>query len=147
MGFLSKPFLTTEEKEALVKGIQEAEFNTSGEIRVHLEPRCPDTNPLERAKTLFLQLGMGNTKQKNGILIYVAYEDHRFAILGDSGINAVVESHFWEDVKEVMRSHFASGGNLSGLLYAVKATGMHLKHFFPYTEGDQNELSNEISEA
>ena len=93
--------LRKENKARLVKAIGTAEKNTSGEIRVHLEQVCKG-DPYLRAAYVFSRLGMFNTKDRNGVLIYMAMKSHKFAIVGDSGINARVGAGFWNDVKDAM---------------------------------------------
>ena len=86
MFFNSKKLFTEEESKAIVSAIAEAEDKTSGEIRLHVEPNCKG-EVLDRAAEVFFKLGMDKTKDSNGVLIYVAHEDHKFAIIGDKGIN------------------------------------------------------------
>ncbi|MBK7147647.1 MAG: TPM domain-containing protein [Bacteroidetes bacterium] len=143
----NKSFFSSEEKKAIVKAIGEAEAMTSGEIRVHVEARCKNENVLDRAVEIFYQLNMDKTAQQNGVLIYLAYEDHKFAILGDKGINHVVPANFWDSIKEVMREHFQKHEFFQGVVFAIKETGFHLKQYFPLQHNDKNELSNEISEG
>lgn len=145
--FLNKSFFNDAEKQAIVKAIADAELMTSGEIRVHIEPRCKNENVLDRAVEVFHQLKMDATAQHNGVLIYLAYKDHRFAILGDKGINAVVPADFWDATKEVMQEHFARKEFFQGIVFAIKEAGFHLQHYFPLLENDKNELPNEISEG
>lgn len=142
-----KSLFTDEEKKTIVKTIAEAEAMTSGEIRLHVEARCKTDNPLDRAVEVFYQLKMNETVHKNGVLIYLAYKDHKLAIIGDSGINHVVPANFWEGTKEVMREHFSRKEFFQGVMFAIKETGFHLKHYFPLQANDKNELSNEISEG
>lgn len=142
-----KQFFSEVQKTTIVKAIGEAEDMTSGEIRVHVEPRCKGKPVLDRATEVFHQLKMDTTANRNGVLIYIAYEDKQFAILGDQGINHVVPANFWDGTKEVMASHFKKGEFFEGVMFAIKECGMHLKQYFPVQEGDKNELSNEISEG
>ena len=120
---------------------------TSGEIRVHVEAKCPVDDPLARATELFYKLGMDKTADANGVLIYIAYEDRKLAILGDKGIHAVVPANFWDGTKEVMREHFKRGEFFAGVLFAIRETGSHLKQYFPHKRDDKNELPDEISEG
>lgn len=140
----NKPFLKESEREALVESIRLAENDTSGEIRVHLESSCQG-NPYNRALEVFYELGMQHTEAQNAVLIYVAYKDHKLAIVGDSAIHAVVQAGFWEGLIGVMLEHFKKGHRLGGLQYAVRETGLHLKQYFPFERNDRNELSDEIS--
>jgi len=136
----------TKEEKALVKSaIEKAELNTSGEIRVHLENHCKEENVLDRAAQVFAELGMQKTEARNGVLIYMAVSDHKFAIIGDGGINAKVEDKFWDITKEKMVKHFKEGNLTQGLVEGVLCAGERLKEFFPYQSDDQNELSDDIS--
>ncbi len=94
-------FLSEADKAILVKEIESAELRTSGEIRVHIESNC-SSDPVARAVAVFNTLKMYRTKDRNAVLIYVAYHSRKLAIIGDSGINAVVPDGFWDDVKEVL---------------------------------------------
>src|SRR6478736_522858 len=142
----TKSFLTPEEETAVVEAIQIAEKNTSGEIRVHLE-KSTTIAPMERAIAVFNQLEMYKTKDANGVLIYVATEDHKFAICGDKGINNVVPLDFWESTKEIIRSDFKKGNYKQGLIDGILEAGNVLKKYFPYCADDNDELSNEISKG
>ncbi|MCK9627974.1 MAG: TPM domain-containing protein [Bacteroidales bacterium] len=137
-------FLSEADKAILVKEIESAELRTSGEIRVHIESNC-SSDPVARAVAVFNTLKMYRTKDRNAVLIYVAYHSRKLAIIGDSGINAVVPDGFWDDVKEVLIKHFASNEITDGIKQAIYMTGTKLKEYFPYQTDDINEQSNEIS--
>ena len=137
---------TEEEKKSIVQAIGEAEAMTSGEIRLHIEAKCSG-DPVARAVEMFYKLGMDKTAQQNGVLIYLAHSDHKFAIVGDKGINEVVPSNFWDGIKEAMKEHFKQKEFFQGVVFAVKETGFHLKSYFPLQHNDKNELPNEISEG
>lgn len=137
-------FISKEEEARIIQAIEEAEDHTSGEIRIHIEKRA-GKNPVERAKEVFNILHMDETKDRNGVLIYVGTEDHSFAIIGDKGINDRVESHFWEDTKELILTHFKNKQFCDGLVQGVLHVGLRLKSYFPYQEDDIDELPNEIS--
>ena len=142
-GLSWKP-LTQEEEQQLLQCIEEAERSTSGEIRVHLDKWCK-TDALFKANNLFLHLEMDKTELHNGVLIYVAVNEHKFAIVGDTGINEVVPKDFWESTKDKMKTHFAAGNLVEGICSGIKEAGEQLKHYFPYQKDDENELPNEIS--
>ncbi len=144
-------FLNPSEEAKIIEAIRLAEENTSGEIRVHLEAsyrRNKNTdkiNALDRAAEVFEELQIGNTKLSNGVLVYVAVEDKELVILGDKGINRLVTTDFWESTKDVMISKFKKGEIANGLVDGIVKAGEQLKKHFPYQQGDQNELSDEIS--
>ncbi len=137
-------FLSSQERKQIVSAITQAELNTSGEIRVHVETYCPSSS-IERAIFVFNQLKMYKTKERNSVLIYFATESRKFAVIGDTGINEVVPEDFWESVKETMRNSFMDGCFVDGICKGVKEIGQKLKAFFPISNDDVNELSNEIS--
>ena len=99
---------TKEQKEAMVAAIQQAEKDTSGEIRVHIENRSK-IKVLDRAADVFAELKMHKTALRNGVLIYVALLDHQLAILGDAGINSKVPAGFWDSIKTNMIEKFKQG--------------------------------------
>ena len=91
-------FFTSEQKAQILDAIKNAELNTSGEIRIHIEGKCRE-DVLDRAAFIFKKLNMHKTKLRNGVLFYLAINDHKFAILGDAGINAVTPENFWDQIK------------------------------------------------
>lgn len=139
----SKRF-TQEQKTAMTAAIREAELNTSGEIRIHFENHC-GSNILDRAAHVFAELRMHQTALRNGVLIYVALDDHKLAILGDAGINSRVSPDFWDSIKNNMITRFKTGHICEGVCEATQAVGQQLKKLFPHQADDINELSDEIS--
>jgi uncharacterized membrane protein len=107
--------------------------------------KSTEKNTLERAKEVFYFLKMDETKQQNGVLFYVAVDDKKFSILGDSGIDKVVADTFWNGVKDIVLKNFSKGRFTEGLRLGIAETGLKLKQYFPYKEGDINELPDSIS--
>jgi uncharacterized membrane protein len=136
--------LNREEDHRIVEAIKQAELNTSGEIKVHIENRCKG-NVEERSLVIFNKLNLDKTQLRNGVLIYLAVKDRKFAILGDEGINKVVGNGFWNDVKDLMLSHFKEGRFTEGLEQGIQRCGEKLKTYFPYQSDDVNEIPDEIS--
>ena len=139
-------FLTPAEEEAVIAAIQQAEKNTSGEIRVHIENHA-EKPPLERAQEVFLSLGMHATTARNGVLFYVGVADKSFAIVGDEGIDKVVENDFWDCTKDTAIDHFKQGRFADGLVAGILKAGERLKQYFPYANDDKNELPDTISKG
>jgi len=137
-------FFSEEEKKQITNAIAEAERNTSGEIRLHIEGRCK-IDVLDRAAYVFGKLNMHETAQRNGVLFYLAVYDRKFAILGDAGINKLVSANFWDEIKETMLTYFKEGQFAEGLSKGILMAGEQLKTNFPYQSDDVNELSDEIS--
>lgn len=142
------PFLTPEDEARIVEAIRLAEQATTGEIRVHIEATCP-SEPLEQARRVFAKLGMHRTRQRNGILLYIAHKNRKAAIFGDEGIAAKVDDGFWESEFATLKRHFADGDHTGGIEAVVGDMGAKLKEFFPgegLGAGDNpDELSNQVS--
>jgi uncharacterized membrane protein len=139
-------FLTKEEEQEIVEAIRLAEKETSGEIRIHIE-KTTSKDPFDRALEVFNLLEMDQTELKNGVLIYLAVEDKKFVICGDKGINELVEADFWDTTKNSMANHFKNSNFKQGLVEGITKAGIQLQKYFPFKEGDINELSNEISKG
>lgn len=135
---------TEDEQRRIQRAVEAAERNTSGEIRVCVEKTCSE-EALDRAAKYFGQLDMHKTKLRNGVLIYVATVDRKFAIIGDSGINTVVPDVFWDATKEEMLNNFKFGNLTEGIITGVTRAGEQLKKYFPYLTGDKNELPDDIA--
>jgi uncharacterized membrane protein len=140
----AKHFFNKEEQSLIVSAIQTAEKNTSGEIRVHLESICWG-NAIGRAQKLFGKLKMHETKEQNGILIYIATESHKIAVIGDAGIHKKLGKEYWDKIVEGMISKFKEGQHAQGLADAIMDCGKQLQAYFPYSGDDKNELNDSIS--
>ena len=137
-------FFSEEEKKRITDAVRAAELDTSGEVRVHIEGKCKE-DVLDCAAYWFEKLNMHKTALRNGVLFYMAVYDHKFAILGDAGINAKVPDDFWEEIKEHMLAMFKKGRMADGLAEGIRMAGEQLKAHFPYQHDDVNELPDEIS--
>ena len=140
-----RDIITEDQEKEIIEAIEQAEANTSGEIRVHIENKC-QIDPLDRAVEVFAALHMHQTKLRNGVLFYVALKSHKFAVIGDAGINAVVPANFWDDIKTNVLAAFKNGDYGKGLSKGILMAGEHLRTYFPFdAQTDTNELKNDIS--
>lgn len=139
-------FLTAKQEQALIETIKVSEKNTSGEIRVHIE-KSTEKSPMDRALEVFYLLEMDKTELRNGILIYVAVESKKIAIIGDEGINNLVPKNFWDEELAMLINYFKASNFTKGLELTILKIGEKLKEFFPYQKDDSNELSDEISKG
>lgn len=137
-------FFTKEQQADILSAVKEAEMDTSGEIRVHIESACKE-EVLDRAAWVFDKLGMKKTVDRNGVLFYLAVNDRKFAIIGDAGINSVVPADFWDVIKGILLTNFKEGKFTDGLTEGILLAGKQLKMHFPYKKDDVNELADEIS--
>lgn len=139
-------FLTAGEESEIINAIVEAEKNTSGEIRVHIEASTK-IDHFSRAQQLFHFLKMDNTKEGNGVLLYVAVDDKKFVIYGGEGIDRAVPKGFWETTKDIIASQFKNGNFKQGIVEGVLMAGKELEAHFPWKQNDENELNNAISKG
>lgn len=142
----AEKFFTKEDEQQIVAAIKDAENRTSGEIRVHLENHTDEPN-LEHAKHVFEKVGMANTELRNGVLFYLAVQDHQFSIIGDKGINEAVPSDFWDKIRDTMQEHFKKQEFKKGLIRGIEMAGKALKEYFPVQDDDENELPDQISKS
>jgi uncharacterized membrane protein len=140
----AKNFFSKTQQLEIENAIASAELNTSGEIRLHIVTHCKNDPKIE-AVNVFSKLKMHLTEQRNGVLILLAVEDRKFAIIGDKGINELVPENFWDSIRDKMVYHFKQDQFDIGIIEGIKEIGNKLKHFFPIQKNDINELSNEIS--
>ena len=144
MGLVATLF-TEEALERLKHAIAQAERETSGEIRLFVENTCPEKEVLNRATQLFAELAMHKTQFRNGVLIYVSFQDHRLAILGDAGINQQVGPDFWTQIKDDLVASFKQDQAVEGLIKGIRTAGYSLQKHFPYEQkGAVNELANDV---
>jgi uncharacterized membrane protein len=137
-------FFSKEQQAQILASVREAEMETSGEIRVHIETYLTG-EVLDRAAWVFKKLGMHKTADRNGVLFYLAVNDKKFAIIGDAGINAKVHAGVWNDISELLKKNFKDGKFTEGLSEGILLAGKHLMIHFPYRKDDVNELPDEIS--
>lgn len=137
-------FFLKEQQAQILSSVREAEKETSGEIRVHIENSLKG-DVLDRAAWLFKKLGMDKTDERNGVLFYLAVSDRKYAIVGDAGINAKVPAGFWDEISELLKKNFREGKFTEGLSEGIIMAGQQLKTHFPHRKDDVNELSDEIS--
>jgi uncharacterized membrane protein len=144
MFFNKKEIFSAAQQEQIKAAIGAAEMQTSGEIKVHVEPFCK-TDVMHRALQVFNELELFRTKQRNGVLFYLAYDDKKFAILGDEGIHKKVGQDFWDSTKEIMAADLKAKDYTQAMCKGIKMAGEQLKTHFPHQSDDKNELSDDIS--
>ena len=139
-----KEFVAALDQQRITDAILEAERRTSGEIRVHIQPRARGEirNVAERT---FERLGMTKTEARTGVLLFVACEEQRFVILGDKGIDDKVPAGFWDEIAARLTVRFQHGEFTDGIVEAIRSAGEQLCNYFPCAVTDVNELSNEIN--
>ncbi|MGZ5243515.1 MAG: TPM domain-containing protein [Bacteroidia bacterium] len=140
----ARSFFAPDQVAAIKEAVVAAEIKTSGEVRVFIESNCKDIECLDRAADVFDELHLQKTAQRNGVLFYLAVDDHKFAILGDAGINKIVPANFWDSVKEHMQTRFRKGEFTEGLVEGIGMAGEKLITHFPGKHDDINELEDDV---
>ena len=137
-------FIPSDGQRRIADAITDAERHTTGEICVHVTPRCRG-NVVKRATRTFNRLHLYTTKRRNAVLIFVAYEDRKFAILGDTAINEAVPAGYWDGEVEELGRFLTAGRPVDGICEVVGRIGESLSQYFPGERDDENELSNEVT--
>lgn len=137
-------FIAALDQPRIVGAISAAERRTSGEIRVHIQPKAGG-DIRKAAERTFERLGMTKTALRNGVLLFIACEEQRFTILGDSGIDERVPAGFWDDIAAKLTIRFQRAEFTDGIVEAIERAGEQLGTFFPRAEDDVDELANDIN--
>lgn len=136
--------LSMTDERRVLEAIRAAEARTSGELRVHVV-RTSRGEARADAERWFVRLGMHATRERNGVLFFLATADRRFAVIGDRGIHERVGEAFWDRVRELLEGHFRKREFAEGLVRAVEQVGDELSRAFPRDFDDRNELPDAIS--
>lgn len=143
--FNKKPFFSEKEQQQIIQAVQQAEQRTSGEIRIFIENHCKYMDALDRAAEIFFRLKMEQTKDRNGVLLYIAMKDRQLAVFGDEGIHQKVGTEYWNREIDLLIGKFNSKDRAEGISSCVKDIGEALHQHFPYNrDTDKNELPDDI---
>lgn len=147
METLFHSFLTDDELLRISRAIKEKEKITAGEIVISVKEKLPlfGRKPVqEMAAAEFSRLGINNTRDRTGILLYILLESREFAVLADEGINSKVSEGTWHGVKDRLQERFQVGDFCGGLVNAVEEVGNILSGHFPIKPDDTNEIPNRV---
>jgi uncharacterized membrane protein len=139
----ARKFLDQLQHDEIVAAIRAAEKKTSGEIRVFISRKQID-DPVPAAQAHFIEMGMQKTRERNGVLIFVAPRARKFAVIGDSGVHTRCGDEFWTQLAHEMTGHFRQSAFTSGIVHAVQKAGELLAQHFPRKPDDTNELPDEV---
>ncbi|MEO8174697.1 MAG: TPM domain-containing protein [Sediminibacterium sp.] len=142
--FFKKKYFTIPEQDKILAAIREAEYCTSGEVRLYIESKCKTAVPLERAMAVFHSLKMDKTADRNAVILYIAMESRQLAIFGDEGIHNIVGQDYWDNTVMRLTANFKSDNMAGGIVGAIKDIGLKLQKYFPYRDDDKNELPDDI---
>jgi uncharacterized membrane protein len=139
-------FVAALDDERIVAAIREAEARSRSEIRVHVAER-EVADPRAEAALVFERLGMADTAERNGVLLFVAPESQSITVIGDREAHERCGEEFWAAVAETIRDQFRAGRFTEGIVEGVRAVGDELARHFPRRPGetDRNELPDGVS--
>jgi uncharacterized membrane protein len=140
----TKQFISQMDEKKLVAAIAEVESKTSAEIRVFISHKKLD-DALGAARRAFGDLGMSKTRERNGVLIFVAPAVRKFAVMGDAGVHQRCGDEFWNILADEMNGHFRKAEFTAGILHAVGKAGALLAQHFPRRPDDVNELPDDLA--
>jgi uncharacterized membrane protein len=143
----TKDFLGKLDHDRIVAAIRDAEGKSSGEIRVYVQRGELEGDAFDHARRKFDKLEMQATRERNGILIFVAPRAQKFAVIGDEGIHRKCGDEFWQQLVERMRAHFQNENFTDALVEAIEEAGKLLARHFPKGTAPSNELPDEIVEG
>ena len=143
----TKRLLSDADLDAIAAAIARAESETSGMIKVHLERRVPGHggDALGRAQAVFAHLRMHQTVERHAVLVYLALEDRKLAILGDAGIHARVGDAYWNAIRDHMVDRLRAGASREAILGAVQELGRVLREHFPRRPGDVQDSGDDLT--
>lgn len=139
-----KQFFTPEQQHRMVQAVQQAEKNTSGEVRIFVESKCEYMDAVDRARDIFFSLKMEKTKDRNAVLLYMAIDDRQLALFADEGIYQRLGQEYWDNEAKKMINAFTKDDYTGGVCLVVEEIGQALKKEFPYQSTDKNELPDQI---
>ena len=139
-------FLKQLRHDDIVAAIHEAEQKTSGELRVFVSHKATD-DPVVAAQAAFVRLSMGKTRERNGVLIFVAPKTHKFAVIGDEGVHKKCGNAFWQAMAAELSSHFKKSEFTEGVIHGVRKAGELLAQHFPRRPDDTNELPDRVAQG
>lgn len=143
-----KKYLSNEDLNEIRDFIAEIEKKTSGEIRVCFHERKAWIDRKKTSRELavkeFFKLGMNKTEQKTGVLLLILFSEKLFEIIADEGINSKIDAARWEKITGLLTSDFRNGNYKTGILKSLEEIKNVLVKDFPRTDGDRNELSDDI---
>lgn len=140
----AREFLKQLRDEEISAAIRAAEHITSGEIRVFVTHK-KIADPIEAAQTAFVKMGMTKTRERNGVLIFVAPRTQKFAVIGDEGVHKRCGNQFWQAMAAEMSGHFKKSEFTPGIVHGVRKAGELLAQHFPRRPDDRNELPDRVA--
>jgi uncharacterized membrane protein len=135
---------------AIEAAIKKSEAKHRGEIRFAVEGTLGvralmrGVTPAQRAHEVFAELGVWDTAENNGVLIYLLLADRDVEIVADRGVHARAGGERWEAICREMEAEFRAGRFENGVLRGIASVSAVLQAEYPSVAGrdNPNELPN-----
>ncbi len=137
------PIVPPQADRRIARAIQEAEKDTSGEIRVIIARSRPE-DPAAEAQREFQRLEMRRTPMRNAVLLYFTPNPDRLTIVADEGIHLRCGQEFMDAVRREAEPLIAASKLDEAILLAIRAAGKELAKRFPKNSVDRNDLPNTV---
>lgn len=141
-----RAFVAALDDDRIVAKIRDAEARSRGEIRVHVTSAAV-ADARAAAEEAFVKLGMAQTVERTGVLVFMAPASQSLAIIGDQAIDACCPEGFWAALVDLARAEFRQGRYTEGIALVVERIGEEMARHFPLRKGvaDRDELPNAVS--
>ncbi len=96
----------------------------------------------QRALDVFSLLGVWDTEENNGVLIYVLLADRKVEIVADRGIHRHVGDERWKAICREIELHYRKKDFASGSIAGIAKISAELEHYFPANGTQKNEQSD-----
>ena len=119
-----------------------------GELRFALEASFDVTQLLQqltsrqRAVQVFSALGVWDTEENNGVLVFVLLAENAVEIVADRGYANRVTTDEWQSACKLMSTRFADNDFAGGAKLGIEALTALMARAFPGNGRDANELPN-----
>ncbi|MAX24380.1 MAG: hypothetical protein CMJ19_07735 [Phycisphaeraceae bacterium] len=135
-------FLTTDEKLQITDAVQQAESQTSAQIKVVLLRHCWGSLA-DKANSLFVKYGLDQLPDRNGVLILLVLTNRELLVYGDQGINEKVDDDFWINIHDQMTQSFQNNDMGTGLEQGIIQIGEQLAIHFPRGNNHDNTVDDQ----
>jgi uncharacterized membrane protein len=136
---------TEVEEQRVVRAIANAERDNRGEVRVHVEDRCPVAEPVDRASALYRLLELDRTRDDTAVLLYIAEKSRVAAVFGGAGIYGQGATGFWQGVTDEIASGYRNGQPVDGICQALGKIGELLRTHAPGPDPAGNEIPDVVT--
>ncbi len=128
--------------DAIEQTVAAGEKTHRGQVRFAVEAELTfsqlwaDVSPRERALEVFSLLGVWDTEENNGVLIYVLLADRKVEIVADRGVHQHVGNERWRAICKEIELHYRKDDFRSGSISGIEKIAVELAHYYPVRPGD-----------